>query len=144
MIYLNRAALAARRVGLEDAERVAQEAVRAVPGVQEVLTAAELARLRDGEVLTGPVRSYHPARSGDVYYRLEPYWLADDDTTGADHGSGWRYDQQVPMLWYGRGIVPGIRQEPVGVADIAPTLTALLGLIAPGGAQGRVLREVMR
>jgi hypothetical protein len=30
------------------------------------------------------------------------------------------------------------------VADIAPTLAALLGLVAPGGAQGRVLSEVLR
>jgi hypothetical protein len=56
----------------------------------------------------------------------------------------WRYDQEVPLLWFGRGIVPGSKAGPATVADIAPTLAALLGLVAPGGAQGRVLSEVLR
>jgi hypothetical protein len=33
---------------------------------------------------------------------------------------------------------------PAAIADLAPTLAALLGLTAPGGAQGRVLSEVLR
>ena len=144
MIYLNRAALVARHAELEDAERVAQAAVQGVPGVHEVLTGAELTRLREADVESGPVRSFHPARSGDLYYRLEPYWLADDGTTGTDHGSGWRYDQQVPLLWFGRGIAPGTHQGPAQVTDIAPTLSALLGLVSTGGAQGRVLTEMLR
>ena len=90
------------------------------------------------------MRSFHPARSGDVYYRLEPYWQADDDNVGTDHGSGWRYDQRVPVLWSGPGVTPGTYQQAAAVADIASTLSAFLGLIGPGGAQGRVLREMMR
>jgi predicted AlkP superfamily pyrophosphatase or phosphodiesterase len=144
MIYLNRAALAARHAPLEDAERVAQAAVQGVAGVHEVLTGTELTRQREAGIESGPVRSFHPARSGDIYYQLEPYWLADNGTTGADHGSGWRYDQEVPLLWYGRGIAPGVHQGPADVADIAPTLSALLGLVSPGGAQGRVLTETLR
>jgi hypothetical protein len=50
----------------------------------------------------------------------------------------------VPLLWFGRGIVPGTKAGPATVADIAPTLAALLGLVAPGGTQGRVLSEVLR
>jgi arylsulfatase A-like enzyme len=50
----------------------------------------------------------------------------------------------VPLLWFGSRIVPGIRQTPAAVVDIAPTLSALLGLAAPGGSQGRVLSEVLR
>jgi arylsulfatase A-like enzyme len=143
-LYLNHAALAAKNVPLEDAERLAQAAVQAVPGVHEVLTRTELLRQRGAGVENGPTRSFHPSRSGDVYYRLAPYWVADDENTGADHGSGWRYDQQVPLLWFGRGIAPGVHQGPAAVADIAPTLSAILGLVSPGGAQGRVLVEMLR
>jgi hypothetical protein len=32
----------------------------------------------------------------------------------------------------------------VGVADLAPTLSTLLGIPAPNGSQGRVLREALR
>jgi type I phosphodiesterase/nucleotide pyrophosphatase len=148
LLYLSRAAIAARHVPLDDAEAVAQAGVRAVPGVHAVLTGAELTRLRDAAVAGGPasdvVRSFYPPRGGDLYYLLEPYWLPTKQSTGTGHGSIWRYDQEVPLLWFGRGIVPGAHTGPATVADIAPTLSALLGLVAPGGAQGRVLSEVLR
>lgn len=143
-IYLNRAALAALNIPVEDAEQVAQAAVRSIPGVHEVLTGSELTRLRAAGTESGPVRSFHPARSGNLYYMLEPYWLPDGSASGAEHGSGWRYDQEVPLLWFGRGILPGVHQGPADVADIAPTLSALLGLLSPGGSQGRVLSEMLR
>ena len=142
-VYLNRAALAALN-SLEEAERVAQAAVRSVPGVHEVLTGSELTRLRAAGTESGPVHSFHPSRSGNLYYMLEPYWLPEASPSGADHGSGWRYDQEVPLLWFGRGILPGVHQDPAEVADIAPTLSALLGLLSPGGSQGRVLSEMLR
>jgi arylsulfatase A-like enzyme len=144
MIYLNRRALVAGHVALEPAQRAAQAAVQAVPGVHAVETGLELAALRDGDLESAPVRSFHPARGGDLYYELEPYWLADVGTTGTDHGSVWRYDQNVPLLWFGRGIAPGVHRDPAAVTDIAPTLSALLGLAMPGGAQGRVLGELLR
>jgi arylsulfatase A-like enzyme len=144
LMYLNTAALAALNVPVEDAERVAQAALRAIPGVHEVWTGSELARERAAGVTTAAVRSFHPSRSGNLYYVLEPYWVADAGTTGADHGSPWRYDQEVPLLWFGRGVIPGAHQGAADIADIAPTLSALLGLASPGGAAGRVLPGLLR
>ncbi|HEX2217904.1 MAG TPA: alkaline phosphatase family protein [Gemmatimonadales bacterium] len=143
-LYLNLAALRAKRVSIEEAERVAQAAVLAIPGVHEALTATELAIARGAGSRSGEVLSFHPARSGNIYYQMAPYIVADDDPTGTGHGTPWAYDQQVPVLFFGRGIVPGVRRTPAAVADIAPTLSALLGLVAPGGSQGRVLSEILR
>jgi arylsulfatase A-like enzyme len=144
MLYLSRGALAARKVGLEDAERVAQAALLAVPGMHDAVTGVELTRLRAGGAESDVIRSYYPARGGDLYYFLDPYWLLTTDSTGTDHGSPWRYDQEVPLLWLGAGIKPGVRVEPATVADLAPTLARLLGLGTPGGAQGRVLGDILR
>ena len=143
-IYLNFAALRAKRVSVEAAERVAQGAVRAVPGMHEVLTATELAAARAAGARTGEALSFHPGRSGNLYYQMAPYILVDDEPTGTGHGTPWEYDRQVPVLLFGGRIVPGVRRTPAAVADIAPTLAALLGLTAPGGAQGRVLSEALR
>ena len=143
-IYLNLAALRSRRIAVEDAERVAQAAVLSVPAVHAALTATELARSRGAGVRSAEVLSFHPERSGNIYYQMEPYILVDDEPTGTGHGTPWAYDQQVPLLWFGSRIIPGIRQTPAAVADIAPTLSVLLGLTAPGGAQGRVLAEMIR
>jgi predicted AlkP superfamily pyrophosphatase or phosphodiesterase len=143
-LYLNLGALRAKRVAVEDAERVAQAAVRMVPGVHEALTSAELARARAQGSRVGEALSFYPGRSGNIYYVMAPYILADDEPTGTGHGTPWAYDQQVPVLFYGSRIVPGVRRSPATVADIAPTLSALLGLTAPGGSQGRVLAEILR
>jgi predicted AlkP superfamily pyrophosphatase or phosphodiesterase len=143
-LYLNLAALRAKKASIEEAERVAQAAVMSVPGVHEALTATELARGRAVGARTGEVYSFHPKRSGNIYYVMAPYILVADEPTGTGHGTPWAYDQQVPLLWFGSRIVPGIRRTPAAVVDIAPTLSALLGLTAPGGAQGRVLVEMLR
>jgi type I phosphodiesterase/nucleotide pyrophosphatase len=144
LLSLNPTVLRSKKIAVEEAERVAQAAVLSLPGVHEALTASELARSRGSGVRTSEVYSFHPGRSASIYYQMAPYILADSASTGTGHGTPWAYDQQVPMLWFGRGIIPGIRQTPAAVADIAPTLSALLGLPAPGGAQGRVLSEMLR
>ena len=143
-LYLNPAALRAKRVAVADAERVAQAAIMSIPGVHEALTSADLAAGRAQGVRSGEVLSFFPGRSGNLYYQMDPYILVDDDPTGTGHGTPWAYDQQVPVLFYGSRIVPGLRRTPAAVADIAPTLSAILGLTAPGGAQGRVLAEALR
>jgi hypothetical protein len=143
-LYLNLAALRAKKVSVQEAERVAQAAVLSISGVHEALTATELAAARGTGARSGEVLSFHPGRSGNVYYQMAPYIVADDDRTGTGHGTPWGYDQQVPVLFFGRRIVPGVRWTPATVADIAPTLSAILGLTAPGGAQGRVLAEILR
>jgi arylsulfatase A-like enzyme len=143
-IHLNLAALRTGKVSIEEAERVAQAAVTSVPGVHYALTATDLAASRSAGVRTDAVRSFYPGRSGNIYYQMAPYIVVDDEPAGTGHGSPWAYDQQVPLLWFGSRIVPGIRRTPAAVADIAPTLSALLGLSAPGGSQGRVLSEMLR
>jgi predicted AlkP superfamily pyrophosphatase or phosphodiesterase len=143
-LYLNLAALRTKKIAVEEAERLAQAAVLSVPGVHEALTATELRQSRDAGVRTGEALSFHPERSGNIYYQMKPYILVDDEFEGTGHGTPWAYDQQVPLLWFGSRIVPGIRQTPAAVADIAPTLSVLLGLTAPGGTQGRALAEIIR
>ena len=143
-LYLNPAALQAKRATVEDAERVAQTAILSLPGVHEALTSADLATGRARGLRSAEVLSFYPGRSGSIYYQMEPYILVDDEPTGTGHGTPWAYDQQVPLLLYGSRIVPGVRRTPAAVADIAPTLSALLGLTAPGGSQGRVLAEALK
>jgi hypothetical protein len=143
-LYLNPVAARAKRVAMGDAELVAQAAIMTVPGVHEALTSAQLVAARAGGVRSPEALSFYPGRSGNLYYQMEPYILVDDEATGTGHGTPWAYDQQVPVLFYGSRIIPGVRRTPASVADIAPTLSALLGLTSPGGVQGRVLAEVLR
>jgi predicted AlkP superfamily pyrophosphatase or phosphodiesterase len=143
-LYLDLAALRAKGIAIPEAERVARDAVLSVPGVHEALTATELTAARAAGARTGEVYSFYPGHSGNIYYQMAPYILVDDESAGTGHGTPWAYDQQVPLLLFGSRIAPGTRWTPAAVADIAPTLSALLGLTAPAGSQGRVLTEALR
>src|SRR5690606_14036278 len=87
-------------------------------------------------------RSYHLQRSGDLEIVLQPYWLR--SSSGTTHGTPYRYDSQVPLVFMGPGIRPGTYHNPVALNDLAPTVAALIGIPAPGGSAGRVLTEMLR
>jgi predicted AlkP superfamily pyrophosphatase or phosphodiesterase len=143
-IYLNVTALNQRGISIEEAERTARAAAQSVPEVHQAFTAAELARLQKTGMASGPAFSFYPARSGNVYYELRPFVVPGDNSTGTTHGSPWSYDTRVPMLWLGASVRRGSYAGPASIADIAPTLSALLGIDRPSGSRGRVLQEMLR
>ena len=63
-------------------------------------------------------------RSGDVQYvPIEPNFVGG----GLPHAGPWDYVQHVPLFLYGPGSVrPGVYRRPVTLADVAPTLGALV------------------
>ena len=81
-LYLNLAALRAKRIAVDQAERVAQAAVMSVPGVHEALTATELADRQSSGRADRRGLSFFPGRSGNLYYQMAPYILVDDEPTG--------------------------------------------------------------
>jgi len=85
--------------------------------------------------------SFYPRRSGHVVFGLKPFYLLDSKGTG--HGSPYAYDAHVPLILLGPGIRPGRYATKASPADIAPTLSALLGVEFPAQHTGRVLREAL-
>ena len=74
-----------------------------------------------------------------------PYWfLFDEGPVAVMHGSPWRYDTHVPVVFAGPGIPAQRVHRHVGTVDVAPTLAGLLGLSPPASADGSALEEVLR
>ena len=94
---------------------------------------------------TAAVRhNHHPQRAGDIYIFQQPYWfMFDRGAVAAMHGSPWSYDTHVPIMFVGPGIKSMHVHRRVHPIDVAPTLSALLGLSPPAAAQGAVLTEVV-
>ena len=98
-------------------------------------TFAEIACGLPHEWLLRTWRGWRADRGGEVQILPREYSLID---AGLPHVGPWDYAQQIPMLWYGPGVVPAspARDDPVTLADIAPTQAALLrfgGFAAPDG-----------
>ena len=143
-LYLNLNAVRQKGVSLEAAEGTARNALLGVRGVHQAFTATELRRQQETGAASGAVFSFNPERSGNIYFELKPFVIPSQDPTGTTHGSPWSYDARVPLLWLGARVRPGAYSAAVSVADIAPTLAAILGIPGPAGSQGRVLDEMLR
>ena len=60
-------------------------------------------------------RNHHHTRSGDIYIIQEPYWfLFDKGPVRAMHGSPWRYDTHVPVIFLGAGLPARVIQREIG------------------------------
>ncbi|MDQ4024418.1 MAG: alkaline phosphatase family protein [Actinomycetota bacterium] len=88
-------------------------------------------------------RGYFEERSGQVSLLPQtPAYMASGGD-GWSHSGPWPYLQDVPLVFYGPGVVPrsGDVTTPATTADIAPTTAALLGT-SFDAPDGDVLREV--
>jgi predicted AlkP superfamily pyrophosphatase or phosphodiesterase len=84
-------------------------------------------------------RSFHPERAPDVTVRFRENYILRESQTGTSHGSPYRYDRHVPIVFLGAGIEPGRYTDRIRTVDIAPTLAAMLEIAAPDDLDGRDL-----
>jgi predicted AlkP superfamily pyrophosphatase or phosphodiesterase len=147
-VYLNRALI--ERLGLDQGEverALAAELVQ-FPGVALAVSSTSLREggLPDTPLLRSVLHNFSPSRSGDVYVVFEPQWFINDFdglTVAATHGSPWRYDTFVPVIFAGWRVPARHVTRRVHTVDVAPTLSRILGIKPPSGAAGVPLMEVI-
>lgn len=112
-------------------------------GVASVFTATDFLRdtLPNGEAARQIRKQYIPGRSGDIMLIPKPFWM--ESGKPATHMTGYSYDRSVPLLIAGPHIKAGVYGNDVDVVDLAPTLSYLLGIIAPAQSEGHVLTEAI-
>jgi predicted AlkP superfamily pyrophosphatase or phosphodiesterase len=142
--YLDHALVARKKLSLDDVQATAAQAVRDLPYVARVFTREDLRRGQAVSDLIGRrvQNGFFYLRASDLFVVPQPYWLFED--SGTSHGTPWIYDSHVPLIFHGPGIKPGRYHRRALVNDIAPTLSAILGVETPSGASGRVLEEALQ
>jgi arylsulfatase A-like enzyme len=145
-LYFNYAALQRDGVNLEAIARVAGEAALKVRGTARYFTRGQLAS--GSLAMSGPIErrvshGFHPMRSGDVVIVADAYKYL-SDSIPATHGTPYSYDTHVPVIIMGPGINPARYYQSASPADIAPTVSALMGSTPPSNVTGRVLLEAIR
>ena len=121
------------------------ESIVAFPGVARAVTSDEIASSsarasRDPQIRAAAL-SHYPGRSGDLTVIVEENWMF--AATGTTHGSLYAYDQRVPVLLYGAGIAPGVRDDAATPADLAATIASIVGVTLPS-PDGRVLTSALK
>lgn len=146
-LYLNRDVIAQAGLTIEAAERTLAEHLMDIPGIAHAVTRTDLLRnaIPDTPLMQKVQRAFHPQRSGNVVIVQEQFWFLHQQTQlAAMHGSPYTYDTHVPIMFAGPGITPQIVSRSVAPADVAPTLSALFGIIPPSGSTGTPLVEVVQ
>jgi predicted AlkP superfamily pyrophosphatase or phosphodiesterase len=90
------------------------------------------------------IAGYNKDRSGAIQILLKPGWFQGYSTTGTTHGSWNPYDTHIPLVFMGWGIKQGTLNRPTSMADIAPTIAALLHIQEPNGNIGETIEEVLK
>ena len=85
---------------------------------------------------------FNQKRSGDIDFEFDPAYI-DYPEKGSTHGSALSYDSHVPLIFFGKGIRNGATTEQTEITDIAPTISALLGISFPNGMTGEVLYKII-
>ena len=89
------------------------------------------------------VRGFNQKYSGDILYLTDTAVIS-YGKKGSTHGSGMNYDTHVPLIFYGAGINKGETYDRTHITDIAPTISALLGISYPNNTIGNPIDMVLK
>ncbi len=147
-LYLNHDLIAQKELDIADVQRFIARELTAIDGVDSAFTASDIeeGNMPNTRVAKLVENNYFTGRSGDLYLVFNPgvYINAFDSLSVASvHGSPWRYDTFVPVIFAGFNLEGQKVHREVTPYDIAPTLSAVLGITFPSGSTGKVLSEIM-
>ncbi|MDR9826776.1 alkaline phosphatase family protein [Vibrio sp. FNV 38] len=147
-VYLNHEVITAKGHNIADVQSVIARQLEGIDGIDQAITATDIMKrqLADTRINQLVTNNHHPIRSGDIYVVYNPnVYINDFDglKVASVHGSPWRYDTYVPVIFAGMDIEGKKVSREVTPYDIAPTLSQYLNITFPSGATGTVLEEVV-
>ncbi len=147
-VYFSAAIKNDERIDQEQLEAAVVEELASFPSVSLAVSSSALRRgdLPDTDLYRAVVRNFQSKRSGDVFIIFEPNWLINEFeglTVASMHGSPWRYDTYVPIVFAGAGLMADKIDRRVHTIDVAATLAEYMSIKPPSGSVGEPLREVI-
>ncbi|WP_407984802.1 alkaline phosphatase family protein [Pontiella sulfatireligans] len=148
-VYLNYEVIQANQLNQAKVEHAIAEELMKFDGVALAVssTALRVGDFPDTPLIESVLRNYNPARSGDVFVVHEPHCFINDFDglqVTCTHGSPWRYDTFVPVVFAGGDLEPQRIYRAIEPVAIAPTLSAIVGAKPPSGSRTEPLLEVMQ
>lgn len=137
-----------RNINQEALEAAVVEELSRFQGVSLAVSSSALrhGNLPDTDIYRAVINNFNSKRSGEVFIVFEPNWFINDMeglTVASTHGSPWRYDTYVPIVFAGAGLTAQTVDRRVQTVDVAVTLSTFLGIKPPSGSAGIPLKEVL-
>jgi hypothetical protein len=144
--FLNYTAAAKAGVDSVTLEKKVREGALKIDGIADIVFRREIlgARNSSNRYLGTYQRGYYPQRGRDFIMRPCEYCLFTTSMTGTSHGSPYRYDTRVPVIFWGTGIKKNNISRVVHTVDVAPTIAKILAITPPPTVDGKALKEIVR
>lgn len=137
-VFLNHSIADKNQINFEELQTVTGYWIR---NHMEMVSEIQLRKNLDGKSAKRDLENmilngWNPARSGDVAFLLRPHFLEGKTEVGATHGSPFRYDTHVPIIFYGWNVPAQRINDQVFVVDVAATVADLLNIQPPPACIG--------
>jgi predicted AlkP superfamily pyrophosphatase or phosphodiesterase len=143
LLIADTAALHARGVSIDSLAAALAEQARLAPGVKHVYTPRTLAAAPPGDVDAMRWRHAIPKEIPWLFCGVtKPGFVWSPGKPTAEHGTMSDQTVNVPIAFWGAGVVPHTFDDRARTVDIAPTLAAFLGVRPSEPLDGRVLPGV--
>ncbi len=138
-LSLNNKLLAEKKVDRTEFKKTISSFFMQFEGVSKVLDLENLGNaLEEPSLKSAIANGYYPKRSGELYILFEPAWF-EGMAKGTTHGTVYPYDTHIPLVWMGWKVKHGEDHNDIHMADIAPTVAAMLHIQEPNGNVGKVI-----
>lgn len=143
-IFLNRTKIKEMKLDLEKVQKALVDELITYPDISNAYTANVMNSTQFHHGIEGLLqRGFSQKRSGDVLFVYNAAFIS-YGITGSTHGSGLNFDTHAPLLFFGKGIKQGSTFQRTEITDIAPTMSALLGISFPSASTGTPLEFVFK
>jgi hypothetical protein len=144
IVIADRGAFAKAKVNVDSVLETFAASIRTVPGVLRADRFKALLADTASDPIARRWSHQFPAELNVdlLVVTLTPYSLWRGNI--ATHGAPFDFDSNVPLIFYGAGVVPGTHAEFVRTVDLAPTLAALAGVKPTERVDGVILTSVLR
>lgn len=147
-LYINEKLAREHNIPVPQVEELIAQIVEKMPGFAKAYTSTQLIAgdIPNDHISTLVLNGFNAERSGNVILVQSPYWYLyhDSDKYAAMHGSPYKYDTHVPLLFASLG---NTKRETVtrlvDPRDIAVTIHTLYGYSPPSHSSGMPLKEVL-
>ncbi len=137
-VFLNRAKLKELDLDLDDVQNAIVNEIINYEHIDKAYTATTMSSTEFNSGIEALLqRGFNQKKSGDVIFVYAPAFISYSKINTRN------YDTHVPLLFFGKGIKHGDTFQKTEITDIAPTMSALLGISFPNGAIGQPLEFVL-
>lgn len=132
--------ITAQQLDYDAIKKVTVQYLQRFPGIEMAVDVDNLGNSPVPEpIKTMIANGYNPKRCGGVVMIPEPGWYSGSEK-GTTHGNWNPYDTHIPLVFMGWHVKHGSTNEVTSMADIAPTIAAMLKIQMPSGAVGKPVK----